>query len=49
MSDSEDSLNEEAAGDDKPTGYAKRFWRWFSAGERKKFERLRGKPPTNGG
>ncbi len=49
MSDSEDSLDEEAAADKKSVGYAKRFWRWFSAGERKKVERLRGKPSTNGG
>jgi hypothetical protein len=49
MSDSEDSSNEEAAASKKPAGYVKRFWRWFSAGERKKVERLRRKPPANGG
>jgi len=49
MTDSEDSSNEEAVADKKLAGYAKRFWRWFSAGERKKVERLRGKPFTNGG
>ena len=46
MSDSEDSSNKEAAADEKPAGYAKRFWRWFSAGERQKVQRLLGKPFT---
>ena len=46
MSDSEDSSNEEAAADKKAAGYAKRFWRWFSAGERQKVQRLLGKPFT---
>ena len=49
MSDCEDSSNEEAAADKKPAGYGKRFWRWISEGERKKVQRLRGKPFTTGG
>jgi hypothetical protein len=33
MSDLDDSSNEEAAVDQKPAGYGKRFWRRISAGE----------------
>ena len=49
MSGSEDSSDEEAAADKEPAGYAKRIWRWLSEGERKKVQRLRGKPFTAGG
>tara|TARA_B110000116_G_C16623018_1_gene484645 strand:+ start:141 stop:287 length:147 start_codon:yes stop_codon:yes gene_type:complete len=42
MADLDDSSNEEAAVDQKPAGYGKRFWRWISAGERKKVQRILG-------
>ena len=42
MSDLGDSTNEAAAADQKPAGYGTRFWRWISAGERKKVQRILG-------
>ena len=42
MSDFGDSSNEEPATDQKPAGYGTRFWRWISAGERKKVQRILG-------
>ena len=47
MSDFEDSSNEEAAAGQKPAGYGKRFWRWISAGERKKVQRILGLDPVD--
>ena len=47
MSDFEDSTNEAAAADQKPAGYGTRFWRWISAGERKKVQRILGLDPVD--
>ena len=47
MSDLGDSTNEAAAADQKPAGYGKRFWRWISAGERKKVQRILGLDPVD--
>ena len=47
MSDLDDSSNEEAAVDQKPAGYGKRFWRWISAGEREKVQRILGLDPVD--
>ena len=47
MSDFEDSSNEAAAADQKPAGYGTRFWRWISAGERKKVQRILGLDPVD--
>ena len=47
MSDLDDSSNEAAAVDQKPAGYGKRFWRWISAGERKKVQRILGLDPVD--
>ena len=47
MSDFEDSSNEAAAADQKPAGYGKRFWRWISAGEREKVQRILGLDPVD--
>ena len=47
MSDFEDSSNEAAAADQKPAGYGTRFWRWISAGEREKVQRILGLDPVD--
>ena len=47
MADLDDSSNEEAAVDQKPAGYGKRFWRWISAGEREKVQRILGLDPVD--
>ena len=47
MADLDDSSNEEAAAGQKPAGYGKRFWRWISAGERKKVQRILGLDPVD--
>ena len=47
MSGLEDSSNEEAAAGQKPAGYGKRFWRWISAGEREKVQRILGLDPVD--
>ena len=47
MSDLGDSSNEAAAADQKPAGYGTRFWRWISAGERKKVQRILGLDPVD--
>ena len=47
MADLDDSSDEEAAVDQKPAGYGKRFWRWISAGERKKVQRILGLDPVD--
>ncbi len=47
MADLDDSSNEEAAVDQKPAGYGKRFWRRISAGERAKVQRILGLDPVD--
>ena len=46
MADLDDSSNEEATVDQKPAGYGKRFWRWISANERAKVQRIIGSDPV---